>query len=345
MAKSILVFIVAVLIVPQALCEVKPLVLVGCFDGQTFPPLLCTNYTSEMVKLATEAVRANYGDGIEVRSFNDWFFFLDAISMPNVIGAIISLREGLFQVPALRQQELLASFERGLGLIGVHGVGYYPCVGNISRDVFPLDGTRVVPGKITRGKVTTSRHIHKKYVNHTINAGSPELLDLPDAGLVFKDPIPEGGWWMPEEGNVTVLYVSTTATASGEVPSVLLYERKEGRSVLFAGLRHVDSTGRYQNDPNWFNHSLVIPELRQLLTNSLVYVLAPFAGKDSLEARMQESSTYLEGKLANLKREVEMGEQALEEHRNRAMINTLLVAVGSGLASIVVGYFGFVRKS
>jgi len=62
-----------------------------------------------------------------------------------------------------------------------------------------------------------------KYANHTINAQSLELLDLPDAGLVFKDPIPEERWWMPEEGNVTVLYASTTATQSGDVPSVLLY--------------------------------------------------------------------------------------------------------------------------
>ncbi len=344
MAKSILILI-TVLLVPEVLGDIKPLVLVGCFDGQTFPPLLCANYTSEMVNLATEAVRANYGDEIEVRSFNDWFFFLDAITMPNVIGAILSLREGLFQIPALRQQELLTYFERGLGLVGIHGVGYYPCVGNISRDIFPIDGNRIIPGKITRNKVTTSRHTHVKYLNHTINAQSPQILDLPDAGLVYKDPIPEGGWWMPEEGNVTVLYVSTTATPSGEVPSVLLYERKSGRSVYFAGLRHIDSTGRYDKDPNWFNHSLAIPELRQLLTSSLVYVLAPFAGKDSLEARMHESSTYLDEKLATLKREVQMGEEALEKHRNRAIINTVLVAIGSGLASIIVGYFGFVRKS
>jgi len=345
MERSILILLIAVLLVPAALCDLKPLVLVGCFDGQIYPPQLCLNYTQDLVDLATEAVRANYADKVEIGTFSDWFFFLDAITMPNVIGAIISLREGLFQVPALRQRELLDSFERGLGLVGIHGVGYYPCVGNTSRDVFPLEGTRVIPGKIVRGKVTTSRHTHLKYTNHTINAQSPELLDLPDAGLVFKDPIPEGGWWMPEEGNVTVLYVSTTATQSGDVPSILLYERKSGRSVYFAGLRHIDATGRYDKDPNWFNHSLSIPEVRQLLTRSLVYVLEPFGGENALKLRMEESSTYLEGKLADLRREVETGERALNRQRDRAMAYTLLVAIASAAGVIATAYVAFIRRS
>ena len=142
-----------------------------------------------------------------MRSVSDWYFLLDAITQPNVIGAIISLREGLIELPELRQEEFVSSFEGGLGLIGIHALGYSPFAGRISREVFPLDGNKVASGKIHRNKVITSLHTHNKYTDHPINSQSPDVLKIPDSGHVYRDPIPEEGWWTPEEGKMTVLYV------------------------------------------------------------------------------------------------------------------------------------------
>jgi hypothetical protein len=73
--------------------------------------------------------------------------------------------------------------------------------------------------------------------------------------------------------------------------------------------------------------------------------LEPFGGENALKLRMEESSTYLEGKLANLRREVETGERALNRQRDRAMAYTLLVAIASAAGVIATAYIAFVRQS
>ncbi len=345
MQRLALISSVAVLLlVPQVLSQVKPVVLVGCFNAQFYPPAFCPNYTQVLLDLARDSVKESYGPEIEVKSVSDWFFLLDAIALPNVIGCMISLREGLWQLSEMRQEEFIDSFEDGLGLVGIHAVGYSPFMGRVSLEVFPLNGTKIAPGKVHRNKVITSRHTHRKYIDHPITAQSPEEMEIPDAGLIHMNPLPEEGWWTPEEGEITVLYVSPSAVKGKEVPSIVLYERGSSRSVTFAGLRHIDATGRYETDLLWYNHSMGLPEVGQLLADSLVYVLEPLASKDPLDLRMEESRNYLKEKLNALREKDEMAEKALDEQRNRSIANTIVVFALSAAAVLVVGYTGFVKK-
>jgi hypothetical protein len=191
----------------------------------------------------------------------------------------------------------------------------------------------------------TSRHTHVKYADHPVTAGLPDLLDLPDAGMVYMDPVPEEGWWTPEEGEMTVLYACDTVPRAGEVPSIVLYERGSGRSVTFGGLRHTDGSGRYERDPVWYNHSMSLPEVRQLLASAMTYVLEPFARKESLDECMEESRTYLENRLDSLRMEIETAAKALDRQRNDAVVQTVLVVGASAAAILVLGYFGLIRQT
>jgi hypothetical protein len=128
------------------------------------------------------------------------------------------------------------------------------------------------------------------------------------------------------------------------VPSIILYERDSGRSVSLPGLRHTDAPGRYEKDLGWYNHSMGMPEFRQLLVNSLVYVLEPFANEEPLGARMEQSRALLEEGLQILQLEVETAESALKRHENRAVTNTLLVGVLAILGVVVVTYLGFLKE-
>lgn len=333
----------ALLLLPEVISEARPLVLVGCFDGQVYPPALCENYTTELLSLARKGVSSQYGDAIEVRSVGDWSLLLDALTMPNVIGAMISLKEGIFRLSELRQEEFVSSFEKGLGLVGIHGFGYYPCCGKIAREVFPLDANKTASGRIHRNEVITSVHTHRKVVENAATRDAPDLMDIPDSSLIYRYPMPESGWWAPEEGNMTVLYVCTTASRSREVPSVVLYQRGSGVSITYAGLAHTDATGHYNKDPTWYNHSLSIPAVRGLLADSLLYVLKPFAGENSLNVRMNASRTDLEERLAPLREEAELAKRAEQGHRNAALMGTVLIIGVSFVAIVALAYLGFLR--
>jgi hypothetical protein len=340
----ILLAITSACFLPVSLCQVEPLVVIGCFDGQAYPPEFCPNYSRNIRDLVAGPISEAYGDEIEVVTVGDWFFFLDALSLPNVIGGVISLREGMFSMSQMRQEELLTAFENGLGLIGMNAMCYNTTMGKVAHAVFPVNGTKTVAGKIKRGTLVTSRHTHLKRAENEITAGLPEVMEIPDSSMFYNHPPKEEGWWTPEEGEMTVLYVSNTAVRDDEVPSIILYERESGRSVSLPGLRHTDAPGRYQKDLGWYNHSMAMPELRQLLVNSLVYVLEPFASEEPLKTRMEQSREFLEGGLQSLQLEVETAESALKKHENRAMTNTLLMGVLAILGVVVVAYLGFLKK-
>jgi len=336
--------LLVLLMLSQALAQPKPLVLVGCFDGQVYPPALCENYTSELLSLARDAVNSKYGGSIEVRSLGDWSLLLDALNMPNVIGAMISLKEGIFQLSELRQDELVQSFEGGLGLVGIHGFGYYPCCGRIAREVFPLNANKTASGRVHRNKVITSVHTHRRIVENAVTRDLPDIMEVPDSSLIYRSPLPESGWWTPKEGNMTVLYVCTTAVRSREVPSLVLYRRSSGVSISFAGLAHTDAPGHYDKDPIWYKHSLSIPSVRELLANSLIYVLSPFAREEPLEARMSSARTHLDESLAPLREEADLAWKAERSRRNGAVVGTALVVVASAIVLVVLAHFGFLRS-
>jgi len=327
----------------EASCQVKPLVVIACFDGQKYPPEFCPNYSKVVFEFARKAVGDAYGPDIEVRTIGDWFFLLDVLTLPNVIGGLISLREGQFQLSNMRQDDLVAAFGKGLGLVGINYMGHYSSMGRVAEIVFPLKATKTVSGKIVRGTYVTSQHTHVKLVDNPVTRNSPETMSIPDSSLAFHDPVSKEGWWTPAEGSMTVLYACTTASADANVPSVILYERDNGRSVTLAGLRHNDATGLYQRDPGWFNHSLSLPQVRQLLGDSLVYVLEPFASAEPLKARMEESLLFVEERLKSLQAEVETAKDSVRRQRNESMTSTLVLIGLSGVAAVVIVYFGFIR--
>ena len=87
-----------------------------------------------------------------------------------------------------------------------------------------------------------------------------------------------------------------------------------------------------------------IPEFRQLLSDSLVYVLEPFANEESLNARMEESQETLDEGLRGLKLEVDMAEAALDRYRKRAIAATLIIVILTILSTFGIAYFGIIRK-
>jgi len=319
----------------------RPVFLVGCFNGQTYPPAFCENFTSAVSRIAEEAVSRELGEEVSVRVVSDWQLLLDELNMPNVVGAVISIKQGLFHLPELRQAELIDSFKRGLGLVGIHGVGYVPCFGNVSILVFPLGGNKVSAGRIHRNRYITSVHTHVKLVNTSITTGLPETLVIPDSGVVYRYPIPASGWWAPPEGNLTVLYMCTTANRSFPVPSIVTYQNSKGRSVTFAGLEHTDSTGRYSRDPGWFNHSLSLPEVRELLSRSISYVLEPYAQRDLLDSRVSQAEAFFDSKLKSLEEELDRAERAKRSRRAAALLETILISGVSAALCILIFYYGF----
>ncbi len=329
----------------QASCQVKPLVVIACFDGQKYPPEFCPNYSKAVLEFAREAIGDAYGPEIEVRTVGDWFFLLDVLTLPNVIGGLISLREGQFQLSKMRQDDLVEAFGKGLGLVGVNFMGYYSSMGRVSEVVFPLNGTKTAPGKVVRGTYVTARHTHVKLVDNPVTRNLPDTISIPDSSLIYHHPISKEGWWTPPEGKMTVLYACTTASSDGQVPSVVLYERGKGRSVTLAGLRHNDATGLYHKDLGWFNHSISLPEVRQLLADALVYVLEPFASAEPLKARMEDSLLFVEERLQSLKAEVETAKDSARRLRNESMASTLVVIALSGLAGVAIVYFGFIKTT
>ena len=346
MRKRVLLILLAGIAawMPGAAADVNPLVVIGCFDGQLYPPAFCPNYSNAVLDIAQQAVAEAYGSEIEVLTIGDWFFLLDALALPNVIGGFISLREGHFELSLMRQDELVSHFEGGLGLVGVNYMGYHSSMGRVAEAVFPVNGTKSASGKVHRGNVITSRHIHVLAQEHPIAEGLPGSMDIPDGSLVYHHPIPDAGWWMPQEGEVTAIYHCTTASRERNLPSVILYERSAGRSITLPGFRHTDATGFYERDLGWFNHSLSMPEVRKLIENALVYVLEPFASPEPLRARMEESRAFAEEKLQMLKDEAETARRSLEAQRRQSMIMTAVVVIISIVAILGIVYMGFIRK-
>ncbi len=327
----------------QAFCQVKPLVIIACFDGQLYPPAFCPNYSEAVLDLATEAVHERYGSEIEVRTIGDWFFLLDILNLPNVIGGLISLREGQFQLSKMRQEEFVASFEKGLGLVGINYMGHHSSMGKVAEAVFPLNATKSASGKVVRGALVTSQHTHVKLADNPVTENSPETMDVPDAGLVFHHPVSQEGWWTPAAGEMTVLYACTTASTDAQVPSVVLYEREGGRSVTLAGLRHNDAPRLHERDLGWYNHSFSRPEVRQLLKDSLLYVLEPYASAGPLESRMDEINLFVEEKLESLRSEADAAEESLDRQKRESLMLTAIVIGLSGIACASIVYFGLAR--
>ena len=344
MRYVVIALLVVACLLPASLGQVSPLVVIGCFDGQAYPPEFCPNYSREIGDLAGELVAGAYGEEVEVVTIGDWFFLLDVLSLPNVIGGIVSLREGAFYMSTMRQEELVSSFEDGLGLIGMNAMCYNTTMGRVAHEVFPINGTKKVAGKIFRGELVTSRHTHVMHVENEVTHGLPGVLEIPDSSMFYNYPLPGEGWWTPDGGNMTVLYKSTTVVRDREVPSVVLYERGSGRSVAFPGLRHTDATGRLQKDLGWYNHSLGIPEFRQLLTSCILHVLEPFASEGPLGERLDYSREFLDEALSSLQLEVETADAALDSYRRRSTRNTILVVVMAVLAAAAIAYVGFIRK-
>ncbi|MBU7004791.1 MAG: hypothetical protein HXS50_04440, partial [Theionarchaea archaeon] len=228
MRSLLLLTVISACLIPVSLCQVNPLVVIGCFDGQAYPPEFCPNYSRDIRDLVAGPISEAYGDEIEVVTVGDWFFLLDALSLPNVIGGIISLREGSFEMSQMRQEELVSAFENGLGLIGMNAMCYNTTMGRVAHEVFPVNGTKAVAGRILRGTLVTSRHTHVKRIENEITNGLPDVLEIPDSSIFYNHPPKEEGWWTPLKGEMTVLYVCTTAVKEDEVPSIILYERDSG---------------------------------------------------------------------------------------------------------------------
>ncbi len=343
--RRLIILMAIILLFPVVHSGSDPLVLVGCFDGQRYPPMFCPNYTGEIAEISREAINAEHGDGIQVMEVGDWFFLLDSLNQPNVIGAVISAREGRYNLSDLKQEELIESFKEGLGLVGLHAVGHYTFTERVAEEVFPLNGTKIGTGVIHRNDVITSRHTHSKYTEHPVNEGSPDEMEIPDSGLVYHDPVPDQGWWLPDSGEVTVLYTATTVRGEDQLPSIIAYQHGSGRSVTFGGLRHIDAPGRYRRDPGWYNHSLAIPEVRNLIASSLVYVLEPFATEDALQDQRDETEQYLEEKLGDLESQIQRGQEAVRRRERQVLMLTVAIALGAVVAVAILAYFGFVKGS
>jgi len=330
--------------VPAALAEgVSPTVIVGCFDAQTYPPVYQPNFTAAVRELVDSSLAAAYGEGVEVLDPGDWFFFLDAINMPNVVGAVISLtvREGgTLNLPGGSVDRLVRSFEAGLGLVGIHGPAYSPYFGRLSREVFPVDGDKLAGGKISRvDQIITVRHTHERRADHFITQGGPESFEAADSFLVYRQD-QDGSWFDPVEGLATPLYVAKAG--STEVPSIIAYERGNGRSVTFTGLKHTDGAGGYARDRDWYNHSLAIPEVRSLLGRSIVWAVEPLLEGAALEDRLGDSSDFFGERLGTL-----VPEEAAPGGGDRLAAGSAtkmaIVLTASALLILLIAYLGFAR--
>jgi hypothetical protein len=332
--------------IPAALAQeatgVRPVFLVGCYDAQTYPPQYLPNFSSAIADLADTSIKEAYGDSVDVLEVGDWFFLLDAINMPNVVGAVFSVtvREGgRLNMPAGSFDRMMESFEAGQGLVGIHGPAYSPYFGSISRDIFPVDGDGLAGGKISReGGIITVRHVHRRRADHFITEGTPESFDAADSFLVYRQD--GDGWFTPEEGSMITLY--SAQVGNQEVPSIIAYERDSGRSVTFTGLKHTDGSGGYEKDRDWYNHSLGLPEVRTILGRSIVWTLEPLMAEGSLQTRSQSSTAYFEEKLGLLSPEEELayGQTRLVEGSGaKAMV---VLAIGALLILLLL-YLGFLR--
>jgi hypothetical protein len=348
MRPALLLLILAMLIsstMPAVLAdEIRPKVLVGCFDAQTYPPRYLPNFTSTIVGMAEEGLLEAYGDILDVLDPGDWFFLLDAINMPDVVGAVISLtvREGgTLNLPEASVDRLLGSFEAGLGLVGIHGPAYSPYFGRISREVFPIDGDKLAGGKIARvGKILTVRHTHEKNEDHFITEGEPDSFEAADSFLVHKGS-QDGSWFVPEEGTVTVLY--TAKVGNVEFPSIMAYERGEGRSVIYTGLKHTDGMGGYKRDRDWYNHSLALPEVRSLLGKSIVWTVEPFLGEAALGRQVEDSTAFFEERFELLSPEEELASGEKGRLIRGSASKIAVVVLVSVLLILAIAYIGFFR--
>ena len=342
--RLILLLATVLLVLPAALAEgIAPTVLVGCFDAQTYPPLYQPNFTAAVWELVEESLGEAYGDSVEVLDSGDWFFFMDAVNMPNVVGAVVSLtvREGgTLNLPNGSMDRLVESFEAGLGLVGIHGPAYSPYFGRLSRDVFPVDGDKLAGGKISRvDQIITVRHTHERRADHAITEGGPESFEAADSFLVYRQS-QDGSWFVPEEGTATALYVAKAGTA--EVPSIIAYERGSGRSVTFAGLKHTDGSGGYARDRDWYNHSLGLPEVRSLLGRSIVWAVEPLLERGALEKRVEDSTGFFGERFGML-----VPEETASEGGDRLAAGSATkiaaVLVISVLLIVAIAYLGFLR--
>lgn len=322
----------------------RPLVLVACFDAQTYPPQFMPNYTSAIADLVSASLSEAYGGSVDVLESGDWFLLLDAINMPNVVGAVLSItvREGgALHLPAGSADRLLQSFEAGLGLVGIHGPAYSPYFGDISREIFPVDGDDLAGGKINRvGQIVTFQHTHRRKADHFITEGSPEVFEAADSSLIYRQ-VQEGSWFTPDSGSMTVLYAAEAGNI--EVPSVIAYEREKGRSVTFTGLKHTDGRGRYEGSRDWYNHSLRLPEVRMLLGKSIVWAVQPLLEAAALEKRIEDSADHFAERLGLLTPEAEFGSGErirLVEGSGAKLAVALVVSV---LLVIAIAYFGLYR--
>jgi len=343
---ALILLIVATHIPAQVQGDTVPIVLVGCYDGQTYPPKYLVNYTRELTSIAKASLEKAWNEEVDVVEAGDWFFLVDAITMPNVVGAMISItaREGgsVFLSEAA-SQDFVFSFERGLGLVGIHGVAYAPYFGRISRDVFPLNGDKFASGKISRDGGTTMRLLHEKYVEHPITSNAPDEFEAADGLLVYRESNDDGGWWVPKKGNMSVIYTCRPPGKSGEFPSIVAYEREDGRSVTFAGLKHTDGSGRYEKDLNWYNHSLALPVVRELLSSSLVWVVEPFMEAGRLKVRMNESAQFFGERIGRLEERRALVAEAHGKQGSSAKLEVFLIFLGCGALIGILGYVGFVR--
>jgi hypothetical protein len=331
---------------PVALAEgIKPMVLVGCFDAQTYPPRYMPNFTSAVVELAEESLQESYGDSVVVLDPGDWFFLLDAINMPNVVGAFISVTVragGALNLPRASVDRLLESFENGLGLVGIHGPAYSPYFGRISREIFPVDGDKLTRGKISRvGQILTVRYTHEKKADHFVTEGEPDSFEAADSFLIHRGS-QGGSWFIPNEGTLTVLY--TAKVGNVDVPSILTYERGGGRSVTFAGLKHTDGTGGYEKDRDWYNHSLMLPEVRSLLGKSIVWSVEPSLREDAREKTIEESTAFFAERFEQLTPEDELIPGEKDNLVRGSTTKITIVLVVTVLLMVVITYLGFLRS-
>ncbi len=331
------------LILPGMVAAIQPLVLVGCYDAQDYPPKFCANYTKELANLTTEIAASTFGDRVEIKEAGDWSFFLDSITLPHVIGGVVSLNvreESNLALSKLRQEEFISSFQRGFGIVGIHGLAYSPYTGSISQVVFPLNGSKIAPGKIHRGEFLTMRHTHEKASQHIAAIDLPDRIDIPDGGLVYLDPIPQDGYWSPETGEMTVLYVAT-GVKGRSVPSVVAYEKGPSRSMTIAGLRHHDGDGGYGKNMNWYNHSLSIPKVRTLLSRSLVWVLQSLIDSGTLEEKTKATIEMLGDRLAPVIEKNSEIEIVETRQQRKANLLTLSIAAISTVGTLLTAYLGF----
>jgi hypothetical protein len=343
---AIIALILGMIPVAQAQEEtgIRPIFLVGCFDAQTYPPQYLPNYTTAIAELADTSMLEAYGDSADVLEVGDWFFLLEAVNMPNVVGVVLSMtvREGgSLNIPSDSVDRIVESFEAGLGMVAIHGPAYSPYFGRISREVFPVDGNKLGGGKISReGGIITVRHTHERRADHFITEGAPDSFDAADSFLIYRQE-DGGSGFVPQKGSPVTLYVSQVGGVV--VPSIIAYERESGRSVTFSGLKHTDGAGGYEKDRDWYNHSLALPQVRLLLGRSIVWAVEPLMEPSALESRLQHSADFFGGGLDDLTLE----EDASSDDSTRlaqGSLGKMVVALAiSVLLILAIAYLGFYR--